>query len=234
MKKAYPFLMLFARLILFAAFQGLIAFIFFAKGHDSPWTKSEGYWIISGLLTNVVVFILLLRLFKLEGAKYFEGLKFIPETWWKDLLITLGILVIAAPLSYFPNIFLSGALLGSEEAATALLFRPLPSWVLIAGVFWAVTQGIVELPTYFSYIMPRIEKSLQNGWLAWAIASFFLALQHIAIPLIFNLDFILWRFGMFLPFAFLLGMCIKLRPRLFPYLMIMHALMDIGTIAMFF
>ena len=226
--------MLFCRLGLFAAFQALIALFFLSRGSSDPWNQSERLWIISGFLTNVVVFIILFRFLRTEKQGYFEGLRFIKDDWWKDLLITIGFLAIAAPLTYFPNVLLSGALFGSQEAAAALFFRPVPLWVLVIGVFWALTQGLVELPTYFSYIMPRIEKTLRSGWLAWVLASFFLSLQHIAIPLIFNLDFILWRFGMFLPFAFFIGLCIKLRPRLFPYLMISHAIMDLGVLPMYF
>jgi hypothetical protein len=95
-----------------------------------------------------------------------------------------------------------------------------------------VTQGLIELPTYFIYIMPRLEAITRKKWLAIAVASFFLAFQHIAVPLIFNYRFILWRLIMFLPFAFLMGIIIHWRPRLIPYLMIGHVLIDLST-AMF-
>jgi hypothetical protein len=35
---------------------------------------------------------------------------------------------------------------------------------------------------------------------------------------------------MFLPFAFFVGLCIKLRPRLLPYLMVAHALIDFAAV----
>ncbi len=232
MKKAVPFLMLFSRLLLFAAFQGLIALIFLFSGNDSPWNKSEGFWIISGLLTNILVFFILQKLYKAESSSYFDNLKFIRKKWWKDLLIAVGFLLLAIPITTFPNIFLARALFGSEEATLQLFIRPLPLWVVIIGFIWAVTQGLVELPTYFSYIMPRIEKQLKNGWIALLIVSLFLSLQHITIPLIFNQDFILWRLGMFIPFALFIGICIKIRPRLFPYLLVIHTLMDIMVVVM--
>jgi hypothetical protein len=37
---------------------------------------------------------------------------------------------------------------------------------------------------------------------------------------------------MFIPFALFAGLCIKLRPRLLPYYLIIHALMDIVVVAM--
>ena len=62
--------------------------------------------------------------------------------------------------------------------------------------------------------MPRLEAQLKNGWLAWLIASFFLAAQHMFLPLILDWRFMLWRLGMFLPFALFTGLVLKLRPAL--------------------
>jgi hypothetical protein len=39
---------------------------------------------------------------------------------------------------------------------------------------------------------------------------------------------------MFIPLAFLMGLSLKLRPRLFPYLMALHALLDMTTVVMLF
>ena len=232
MEKRAPFLMLLLRVSLFIAFQALIALLFWVLGKEAPWKLSEGYWVLTGLLANGVTFYLLYRLFQKEGIRYFDHFRFTKDGWWKDLLIALGLLILSGPISMIPNTLLAKWLFGSIEVSTELFFRPLPLWVIFLGFFWAITQGLVELPAYFSYAMPRIEKQLQNGWFAWALASFFLAFQHIGIPLIFQMDFILWRLGMFLPFAFFIGFCLKLRPRLFPYIMIGHALMDIGAVAM--
>lgn len=73
---------------------------------------------------------------------------------------------------------------------------------------------------------------MNNSWKAWILTSFFLALQHIAVPLIFDWHFMVWRLGMFLPFAFFVGACIKIRPRIFPYMAAIHALMDMSLIFM--
>jgi hypothetical protein len=47
--------------------------------------------------------------------------------------------------------------------------------------------------------------------------------------LIFDWGFMLWRFGMFLPFALFTGLVLKFRPALLPYFVIVHALMDVTT-----
>lgn len=53
--------------------------------------------------------------------------------------------------------------------------------------------------------------------------------QHITLPLLFDVRFIVWRLLMFLPFALFLGLVIHWHKQLLPYLMVVHALMDLGT-----
>lgn len=77
--------------------------------------------------------------------------------------------------------------------------------------------------------MPRLEKLFHKKWPAILLPVFFLAAQHMTLPLIFNYRFIFWRLIAFLPFALLLGLVIHWRPRLLPYLMIVHGLMDMAT-----
>jgi hypothetical protein len=224
-------LLLPSRLLLFAFFQACISLVFYFSGETNSWNQSEGYWIVNGFLTNVVCFFMLYKLFKNQGKSYFENFRIEPHQWWKDFLITIVFLGISFPLTMYPNIFLAEHLLGSQEEAAHLFFRPLPSWVLLTGILWAISQGLVELPFYFKGVVRKLAKD-ENSWSAWFIASFFLAMQHITLPLIFNWGFIGWRFGMFLPFALFIGICLKIRPRLFPFLMFSHALMDIGAVIM--
>jgi hypothetical protein len=62
-----------------------------------------------------------------------------------------------------------------------------------------------------------------------------LSFQHSALPLLFNLGgkFLLWRALVFLPFSFALAFVIRWKPRLFPFFLIGHFLIDIGTAVMF-
>jgi membrane protease YdiL (CAAX protease family) len=197
--------MLFLRVVLFAAFQCLIAIAFLAAGKSQPWTEAEGYWAITGLLANVVTFIVLTRLYRREGLRYLDTFTFARHEWWKDLLIAIGLIALAAPISMLPNTFLAQALLGSTEASGELFYRSLPLSVIIIGFIWPLTQGLVELPFYFSFIMPRLERRLKNGWVAWAAASFCLALQHVTLPLIFNVDFMTVASGDVLAVCLLCG-----------------------------
>ena len=50
------------------------------------------------------------------------------------------------------------------------------------------------------------------------------------LPLILDGRFILWRALMFLPFALFLGLALKIRPSLLPYLVVCHFLIDLLTL----
>lgn len=233
-KSITPWLLLLSRTVLFAIFQIMIAGSLILTGSSAPWEDSAAWWTISALLTNLVSIALLVWLFHRENLTYFNFIPASQKTFWKDLGLTIIIFVVLAPLAILPNIGLARMLFGSEEIASAMMFRPLPQWAKVASLLFPLTIAFAELPTYFGYAMPRIKKQIGNGWLAWALASFFLAFQHTTLPLIFDGRFIVWRLGMFIPLAFTLGLSLKLRPRLFPYLMIMHALLDFTTVLMIF
>ncbi len=230
--KSTPWIMLAIRTLLFIFFQACIAIIFYLSGADSPWHSSEPWWTFGVIFTNIVCIFLLIKLFRREGTSYLKEFRFVKDGWWKDLLICLGIFVLSAPISMLPNVWLSNFLFGSTEAAGAMFFQPLPLWALLVSILFPVTHVFAELPVYFGYAMPRLGRQLKNGWSAWIISSLFLALQHGALPFVPDQRFIIWRIGMFLPFALFAGLCIKLRPSLLPYMMIGHGLMDLMLVFM--
>ena len=70
-----------------------------------------------------------------------------------------------------------------------------------------------EIPTYFGFVMPRFEAQGMRPWVALALPALLLSLQHAAVPLLFDVRYMLWRGLMFLPFAFLVGIVVYWRPR---------------------
>jgi hypothetical protein len=102
------------------------------------------------------------------------------------------------------------------------------------GTLLPLTNPFAELVTYFGYVMPRVRALSGRVWIAVAAAAFMLAAQHMAFPLIFDWRFLLWRVLMFIPFAVWLGLCMIWRPRLLPFLLIGHALLDATLILYLF
>ena len=140
----------------------------------------------------------------------------------------IGLPIAAAPMS-----ILAILIFGDSMAPIRMMFRPLPTWALVVGLLFPLTIAFAELPTYFGYVMPRLEIQLKNGWIAWLVASLFLAAQHVFLPLLPDGRFMLWRLGMYLPFALFAGLVLKLRPGLLPYFAIIHALMDISALSVY-
>jgi len=150
------------------------------------------------------------------------------------LLFILGFLVIAAPLGYLPNILSARWLFGDSQIALDMLVRPLPSWAAIASfALFPILQGLIEIPTYMLYTMPRLESQGLRPWLTVMLASFFPSAQHMFAPFLPDGRFITYRLVMFLPFAILIALVMRTRPRLMPYIAVIHALMDLSVAIMF-
>ena len=230
---SYPWLMLISRSVLFLIFQALIAFVVAVAGTRSAWTESARWWTFLAIFANIVSVLLLLRVFNAEGKRYFDALRFSRATFKTDLLWFFLSSLIGLPIAAAPMNILGGALFGDPMIPTHMLFQPIPSWAFILSFLFPLTIGFAELPTYFGYVMPRLAAQLKNGWVAWLIASFFLAAQHMFLPLILDGRFMMWRFGMYLPFALFAGLMLKLRPTLLPYYMIMHMLVDISAVMVY-
>jgi hypothetical protein len=226
--------MLISRSVLFLLFQGLIALIFLTTGTTTAqaWNESARWWTFMAFLANFVSIFLLIRLYKAEGKRFIDVFKFSPATWKKDLLWFVLLSLIAMPLVAAPREPLAKAIFDDAMIATNMLFRPIPTWAFILAFLFPLTIAFAELPTYFAYSMPRLSGQI-NGWLAWLLASFFLAAQHMFLPTILNGGYFLWRFGMFLPFALFTGLVLKFRPALLPYFVIVHALLDVSTVLVY-
>ena len=230
----WPWLMLIARLCLFATIQALFALGFAWAGSSTAWENAAGWWPFVVTLVNFICVALLIPLFKNEGIRYWDIYKFDKQHLKSDLRSLLIVCLIIAPVGFLPNILLGKALFGDPQIALDLLVRPLPLWAAVAGaLLFPLTQGIAELATYFAYVMPRFEKQGLPAWAAVSIPALFLGIQHCAVPLLFNPPFFIWRLLMFIPFAFLIGIVLHWRSRLLPYLAIVHVLMDLSVGVMF-
>lgn len=220
--------LLVSRLILFLLFQCLIAIVL------RSWTRSEGYWLLTATLTNLVSIALLLHLYRSEGRSYLSLFRFDRLTYRKDVRVFILLALLIGPVAFAPNYLLSKWLWADVVIPYEMMFRPVESWLAIVLLFaFPVTIVLAELATYFGYIMPRLYERLGSKWLAVALPVLFLSLQHMTLPFIPDLRFFIYRGLVFLPFAALIGIALYKRPALFPYFAILHGVMDLGTAVMF-
>ena len=230
---SYPWLMLISRSVLFILFQLSIALVLALVGTSSAWNESARWWTFMVFLANFVSVYLLVRVFKIEGKRYFETIRFSRGAVKTDLIWFFLSSLVGMPIASAPMNILGAWIFGDPMIPTYMLFRPLPVWAFVLSFLFPLTIAFAELPTYFGYVMPRLGAQLKNGWLAWLIASFFLAAQHMFLPLILDGRFMLWRLLMYLPFALFAGLMIKLRPTLLPYYLIVHALIDVSAVTVY-
>ena len=224
-----PWLMLVIRSLLFLAFQAGIALVFLVKGSPDSWNDSAAWWMMAVVLTDLVCLTLLVHLYQQEGKRFWNIFQLERQFVKKDLLFMLGFMVITGVAGFLPNILTAQWLFGHPQIALDLLVRPLPAWAAITSLlFFPILQGLVEIPTYMLYVMPRLEKQGAHPWLAVSLASLFLSSQHIFAPFLQDMRFITYRLIMFLPFAILIGLVMHWRPRLMPYMVVVHFLMDLS------
>lgn len=216
-----------SRLCLFLFFQGLIALVL------QSWTRSEGYWLLTATLANIVSIIVLVSLFRSEGRRYLSLFRFERLTLRKDIRIFVILALLTGPVAMGPNYLLSRWLWTDPAIPFEMMFRPVGSWLApVMLLTFPVTIALAELATYFGYIMPHLKGELRSTWPAVLLPVLFLSLQHITLPFIPDIRFILYRGLVFLPFAALIGIALHRRPSLFPYFAILHGIMDAGTVMM--
>lgn len=222
----WPWMMLFARTLLFLGWQTIIAVIYLLLGSNSAWTAAAAWWPLTATLTNIVCLLMLSKLLQRERRRYRDLLRIQRDTLKGDLLILFGALLISGPISFLPNPISAQWLFGSAEAAQALFIQPLP---LIAAVIlmvvFPITTGLAELPTYFGYVQPRLAPQIGRV-AAVVVTGLMLAFQHATLPLLFDARFIAWRLIMFVPFALFMAALLRWRPQLLPYTVVVHMLMD--------
>lgn len=219
--------MLVFRFVLFLACQAAVAGVYLLQGAAEPWQASVAWWPVGVTITNFVCHFLLVGFARREGLRWTELIHADFRHFKRDWLPLLGLLLLAGPVGFLPNVGLGQLLFGSAEVAANMFAQPLPAWVALITLFsFPLTQSFGELPTYFAYAMPRLATRWKSPLKAGLAAAFWLGAQHLAVPFIPDLRFILWRLLMFIPFALLLAWAIHWRPRLMPYFMIIHALID--------
>jgi len=227
-KTITPYVLLSSRLILFLFFQVLIAIVV------NSWEASQKYWLLTATMTNIVSIILLIILFKQDGTDYIRIFSFNKTNVKKDLFIFLGLVILTVPIVFVPAYLISIVIWGDPNIPTAMMFEPIEKWLVYALLIaFPLTIAFAELATYFGFIMPNLKNKLNTKWLAPLLPIIFLSIQHCTMPFIPDLNFIVYRGLMFLPFSILVGLSIYYRPSLFPYFVILHGLLDFGTASMF-
>lgn len=217
------------RTILFILFGALIVGVFALAGNSTPLQAAEKWWPFQAIFANIATFLVLRSLLKKEGISYFSIFNYKKGRAKKDILETLWLLIVGFLAGAVPLFLFSYLLLGSFTPPD-VMFQKLPFWAAaIALILFPISNGLVETPTYIGYALPRIKERTGKLWLAVSLSGLFLALQHIALPLVFDGSYMMWRFLSFVPLAIILGFIYTKTNRLLP-IALAHFIMDLQLV----
>jgi membrane protease YdiL (CAAX protease family) len=220
-----PWWILPLRSVLFLLTQSLVALILSLTGQTHPWQASIPWWPVYLILANLVTLTILNTLCCREGGIRLVDLwNFSRRDLKRDVVFFLLLGVISIPVGAVGFIGAQYLLYGSKMPEYV---GALPMWAAwLSLLVMPVSIAVVELPTYLGYSMQRLEVLTGRRWLAMLLPVFWLALQHSALPLMFDLRFIIYRFLSMAPVALFVGIAFLHTRRLFP-LMIVHFLLDL-------
>lgn len=221
------------RTLFFVLFGLVMVGLLALMGEEQPLKAAEKWWPFQAIMANIASFIVLRRFMKQEGRSYRSFFALEKGRIGKDLkqfalLLIFGFVVGGLSLYLF-----SYLILGSVTPPE-LMFQPLPLWAaIIALVIFPLTNGLVETPTYIGYAMPRMKAVTGKLWIGVVLAGLALAFQHVALPLVMDVPYMLWRFAAFIPLAIMIGFIYNRTRRLLPIAAV-HYVMDLQLAATLF
>jgi hypothetical protein len=219
--------LLVSRTLLFLAAQAAIVAGLAAAGAREPLWSSAAWWPVSATIANLIGLGLLGWRLRATGVGWRDLLLPEPGSWRRDGLLALALLPLVGLAGALPSIWIGTALWGDPAVGQALLIGPLPTWAaLVALLLFPVTTAAVELPTYAGYVLPRLRAAGLPIAAAVVVVGLVLGAQHGALPFLPASQFFLWRTTMFIPFALVLIAAVAWRPRLLPWFVAIHLLLD--------
>lgn len=221
------------RTLLFFVFGIVFVGLFALVENVNPLKAAERWWPFQAILANAATFIILRYWIHKEGSTYRSLFKVQKNQLGKHLRQFAWLLIVGFALGGIPLYAFSYLLLGSVIPPDTML-QPMPVWAaIISLVVFPLTNALVETPTYIGYALPRLHKKIGVLWVAIILTGLALAFQHIALPMVFDVPYMLWRFLSFIPLAIALGFIFSRTKKLLPIAMA-HYVMDLQLVVSIF
>ena len=192
MNKRLPFLLPF-RCIIFVLIFMLGSFIT-GKSLD----EISNIWSIVASAVNIVTILLLILLTKKNGG-YAKLINYEKGKTKPKQIVGMIFLVVLVGMG---GMYLAGFICyGVIPYAAPMMIAPIPLWLAIINVLLLpVSTAFAEDGLYLGCGVNQIK----NKYLAIFVPAFFFALQHSFIPVLFDVQYILYRFLSFLPLTIIL------------------------------
>jgi membrane protease YdiL (CAAX protease family) len=209
-----------------------VALSFAIQRHPAPWQAAASWWPADGVLANLLGLALLVALTRREGIGLWALASYNRRRLVRDVFLGLGLFLILFPVA-IAGMILVGILFYGSYAATPIVGGHLPLWAgLVSLLIFPFINGVTEQMTYSAYALPRVEVLTGKAFLAVAIVAFWFAFQHIALGLLFDWRFILYRFFSFLPLCIIV-LVLYLKLRRLTSLIVCHWCLDlVGSVSL--
>jgi len=216
------------RTVLFLLFGLMMMIIFYGMGFDDVLKEAEKWWPYQAILANIASFFILKSLLKKEGKSYSALLQFRKGKLKKDVGKGILYLFISFPFAALGLYGLSYLILGDIQPPTNMMQAIPVGAAIVAVIVFPLTNALVELPTYYGYAFPRIEKKWGHA-VALVLPAIFLSIQHGPLPIVLDGPYIVWRLFAFLPLAIVVGWIFHKTRNITP-LIIAHFIMDLQMV----
>ncbi|MBN1440303.1 MAG: hypothetical protein JW929_12925 [Anaerolineales bacterium] len=116
------------------------------------------------------------------------------------------------------------------------------SALIVLTALLPLSQGLIEFPWFFGFIMPGAENALSPSGRpnkrpaavgAWLIALAVFLLQVSLLPPVFDPAYILLQASAMFPLLALIGVILRLSPRWMPWINVLHALMALNLVSQY-
>lgn len=156
-----PLLLVSARSFLWMASQALVALIFLARHHPSPWKEATYWWSVSFTMGDIGCLIGMRYFTRREGIRLRDFLGPIRMRRGRDLILGLGYFLLIAPFFAFAPLLAQRLLYGSSGVNPANYLvhaHALPMWAMAYSItLWWFISSPTEEATYQAFVLPRLE-----------------------------------------------------------------------------
>lgn len=189
-----------------------------------PLSSLTKWWSIICSLCNVITIILLIFLARSLHTSYGNLINY-KKGRAKVKSIIFGIILIMT--IGLVGMFLAGYIIYRKIPYLAsMLIQPIPVGLAVVNLFiLPITTTFAEDGLYLGFGVNQIK----NKWVAIFVPALFYALQHSFMPLLWNLNYMIYRFLSFLPLTLLLGFWYEKKRNPVP-IMIGHFMINFATV----
>ena len=159
----------------------------------------SNWWSVVASAVNIMLIVFLVFVTKKADTSFLNLINYKKGVTKPKQIILISLLILLVGIG---GMYLAGFICyGVIPYAAPMMIAPIPLWLAIINVIvLPVTTAIAEDSLYLGCGVNKIK----NKYLAILIPALFFALQHSFIPVLFDVQYIVYRFLSFLPLTIIL------------------------------